>query len=388
MLSDTQKISDERFKVNNICEILHQNRTVILGKILFDIVLSHQETRLNLDLGSRYSRKKVIASFICSVCGGRLFTRKGKRTRVFKSVLGKTKLPIVQVRCILCQHRFCPYKDQIGLAFTDRISQTLRQRQLELTCQISYNKARRFIESCLSISSCPMTIRKEIDKQANAIRQQPVTAKDELVYLDSTKVKAGLKERGESIHLAVTAKPGVMIGKRHTMNKSLLFLKTGDADQIKNSLKSIQAKGIVHDGDMDLTGCAPLIQRCLWHLPHQLGHYLWEDGLPVKAREPYVKELIHILHLCPLPDMEMKIKYRLFMEKLKEKDLSKSFKHLKNAENELTTSREHKFDYHTTSPVEREMREINRRVDVGVRWSIPGVENLLLVKTYKQLNKP
>ena len=31
----------------------------------------------------------------------------------------------------------------------------------------------------------------------------------------------------------------------------------------------------------------------------------------------------------------------------------------------------------TTSLVERQMREINRRVNVGVRWSVRGVENLM-----------
>lgn len=31
----------------------------------------------------------------------------------------------------------------------------------------------------------------------------------------------------------------------------------------------------------------------------------------------------------------------------------------------------------TTSPVEREMREINRRTDNGARWSVPGVRNLI-----------
>lgn len=59
-----------------------------------------------------------------------------------------------------------------------------------------------------------------------------------------------------------------------------------------------------------------------------------------------------------------------------------------NAESEIATSRENGFDYNTTSPVEREMREINRRADIGVRWSVSGIENLLLVKTYFAMNKP
>jgi len=31
----------------------------------------------------------------------------------------------------------------------------------------------------------------------------------------------------------------------------------------------------------------------------------------------------------------------------------------------------------STSPLERQMREINRRTDVGARWTVPGVENLI-----------
>ncbi len=40
----------------------------------------------------------------------------------------------------------------------------------------------------------------------------------------------------------------------------------------------------------------------------------------------------------------------------------------------------------TTSIVEREMREINRRVDVGARWSIPGVTHLLKLRLAQRCN--
>jgi len=263
----------------------------------------------------------------------------------------------------------------------------LKQRQLELTCQISYRKARDFVESCLNIRSATTTIRKEIDRKADAIRQRPVSASGEIVYDDSTKVKAGPKERGVSIHLAVTAKPEKIIGKRRRIRKRLLSLKTGTATEIKRSLKSLKAKAIVHDGDMDLKGCAPLVQRCLWHLVHQLKHFLWLDGLPLNHREPYVKELIQILFHTKTVDL-MKEKYHCFLDTLRKNLLIQSYGHLKNAQEEISISRENGFDYHTTSPVEREMREINRRADIGVRWSVPGIENLLLVKTYLAMNEP
>ncbi len=387
MLSDTQKVTEKTIHVNTLCEMIHHNRFTVLNAILFNTVLSHQEAKLKEDLGPRYGRSRVIASFSCPVCSGWYFTRKGKRFRVYKSALGRSRIPILQVQCMACGRRFCPYKDSIGLIFTERISQALKQRQLELTCHISYKKAKRFIQSCLGISPSPMIIRKEIDRQAAMIRNKHVSASGEVVYDDSTKVKAGSKERGVSIHLAVTATLGKMIGKRRTMRKRLLFLKTGNARHIKKSLKSLGAKGIVHDGDMDLSGCAPFIQRCLWHLVHQLKHFLWLDGMPHQEKEPYVKELISILFGSRTTQI-MKERYLGFLEKLRTSYLTNSFGHLMHAQNEIATSRENGFDYHTTAPVEREMREINRRADVGVRWSVPGIENLLLVKTYLAMNKP
>lgn len=48
-----------------------------------------------------------------------------------------------------------------------------------------------------------MTIRKEFDRQADEIRNSPVIASGEIVYDDSTKVKAGSKERGVSIERTV-----------------------------------------------------------------------------------------------------------------------------------------------------------------------------------------
>lgn len=387
MLSGFQKVQGKSIHVNTLTEIIHHQRSELLNRVLYDIVLSRQETKLKENLGSRYDRKKVMASFDCPVCSGQYFIRKGKRMRVYKSVLGRSQIPILQVQCSNCGHRFCPYKNSIGLFFTERVSQALKQRQLELTCHLSYKKARKFIQSCLGISPSTMTIRKEIDRQADRIRAKPVSASGEVIYDDSTKVKAGPKERGVSIHLAVTAKPGKIIGRRNTMIKRLLFLKTGKAKTIKETLKSLNAKGLVHDGDMDLTGCAPFIQRCLWHLGHQLKHFLWLDGVSHQEKEPYVKELIDILFGSRTTQL-MKERYQSFLEKLRTGQLLNSFGHLKNAQNEIATSKENGFDYHTTSPVEREMREINRRADIGVRWSVKGIENLLLVKTYLAMNKP
>jgi len=254
-----------------------------------------------------------------------------------------------------------------------------------LTCQIPYDKSGNFVKACLDIKVSSMKIRREIDKKAAEIRSKPVSAKGKVVFEDSTKVKAGLKERGESIHLAITAIPRYSLQGRPRMHKQFMFLQTGEADVIKEQLKSLKAKAIVHDGDMDLTGCADYIQRCLWHLPHQLGHFLWQDGLGIEAKKPYIKELINTLHHSVSVETMLQ-GYSKIINELKEKKYYHSLVHLQNAKKEITIAKEQGLPYPTTSPVEREMREINRRADVGTRWSVPGIENLLLVKTYNKFS--
>ena len=272
------------------------------------------------------------------------------------------------------------------MSFAERSSQGLRDRQVSLTCEVPYRKARDFIYLCFDVSLSPTTIRKSIDREAAAIRSRPVSADGKVVYEDSTKVKAGNKERGESLHLAITAAPGPILFGRNQMQKAFLFLTTDSGDAIKERLKSLDSRAIVHDGDMDLTGCARLIQRCLWHLPHQLHHFLWQDGRGIEARRPYVKALIKALQGAR-STQEMIDQYSKVTERLRSHGFNHAALHLERAKPEIHTARENNIFYATTFPVEREMRELNRRADVGVRWSVRGVENLLLVKTYMRFNR-
>ena len=262
------------FNINDLSEEIHHDRTELLSDVLNQKVIHHQNELLDQDIGGRYQRNQNQASFSCPRCQGRHFTRKGKRPRNYKCVLGKIITYIVQVLCTTCDHRFCPYKDQIGLSFEDRSSQGLKDRQVELTCNIPYQKASDYVDLCLDISLCPTTIRKEIDRQSELIRSQTITATGEIVFEDGTKVKAGDKERGLIVHLAITAVPGDSLLGRNSIDKRFLFLTDDSGEAVKARLKALGAKAIVHDGDMNLTGCTPYIQRCLWHLPPSVASFL------------------------------------------------------------------------------------------------------------------
>ncbi len=42
---------------------------------------------------------------------------------------------------------------------------------------------------------------------------------------------------------------------------------------------------------------------------------------------------------------------------------------------------------HSSRPVEREMRKLNRRADIGARWSPKGLENVLKLLFHQWLNE-
>jgi hypothetical protein len=119
-------------------------------------------------------------------------------------------------------------------------------------------------------------------------------------------------------------------------------------------------------------------------LVHQLKHYLWQDGLAFEERGFYQDCLRSILW----DNEDGRERLDLFIEDMKEFNFSTTTDHLQEARNEtFTWAQKPGFTYMTTSPLEREMRELNRRADVGARWSPKGIERgVLKLLFHKRLN--
>lgn len=139
----------------------------------------------------------------------------------------------------------------------------------------------------------------------------------------------------------------------------------------------------MHDGGESYSGCAENIQRCCWHLVHQLKHYLWQDGVVFEERG-YYQDCLRSLLWEPEGGQES---LNLFIKDMKEFNFSTTAYHLQEAKEEaFTWAQNPGFSYMTTSPLEREMRELKRRADVGARWSPKGIENVLKLLFHKRLN--
>ncbi len=316
----------------------------------------------------------------CPRCGGVELIRKGWRERRPRSSRGILRVDLLQANCKYCGRTFRPFKEQVGLPFGKRSLDELSEKGIQLGISLSFGKASSLLKHLTGGSLSAGSIRTHIAREAGRIRL-PSDVGDRTVLVDATKVRATTKKRGESVHLAITAEPGPQVHNRPTINKQLLHLHVGGVEKLRRRLEQIRPERLVHDGESSFRKEAKRIQRCLWHIPHLLGYYLYLSGVPIKERRRYQKRLRSILRAH---DGDA---YDTLIQEMEEAGLTHGVTHLRNARTEAFTFLEEKFSYTTTSPLEREMRELNRRADVGARWSIKGIENVLKVLMHRRLNQ-
>ncbi len=379
MLPGEQSLPEEILSYhNNIV-----NRVVQFASKEADTFLADRVRWLARALQLRWYRRSRQQLF-CPACGVNEHTRKGWRPRVLRSSRGRLVLLVLQAKCKCCGRAFRPFTTALGLSFSRRCTDELIEKAVFLGIQIPFQRSSDILKMLTAGSLSAEGIRQRIATKAKTVVLRE-DASDKTVLTDSTKVKAGAKERGASVQMAITAEPGPVVAGRPTIRKELVHLHVGDVEPLRYHLGVLRPQRLVHDGDTDFSGCAESVQRCRWHLVYQLKHYLWQDEIPHEDRAAYQGRLKDILfgEWNTAPRM-----LGTFIKDLETAGCTTAAEHLRNARSEAFTYRaEGNFTYATTTPIEREMRELNRRADVGVRWSEKGVENVLKVLFHYRLNE-
>src|SRR5215217_170332 len=328
---------------------------------------------------------------VCERCGvvhsGRLtLLRRGSRERQLRTSTGVLVFTLKQLTCRDCGRTWSPFAPLLGLVPRQRIAEELVRKMVEGATELSYAKTCDLAEAWLGASVTPRTLHRFVQERGAALRFTPA-APTRVVVADGTKVPAGPSERGVDVRLSF------QILGRHTENGRVVVEKRiagwgmgpgGWSDALP---AGICTEVIVTDREKGLPELIaerfPGIrhQHCEWHLSHTLGHLLYLDGAKVKERRPLTAKLSHIVWGKKTKDR--RAEYIKFCAELAR--YPKAHTMLSDAlENVL-------FDKpsseRTSSVMEREMREINRRSDVGVRWSESGINNLLRLRAARRINK-
>lgn len=379
----------ENTQLSTIIKAIGKILPLILSEFFNKILLEFAETYMNLE-------EKPIC---CDNCGNnREFiwkTKHGKKTKLL-TVFCFIFLYQLQWKCKKCGHKFYITRKLLGIE-PRKIIPYDTVRKLGLIGALASFRVSEKIVSMFGHVLNKMTIWRSVQKIGKEIifRLDP----DELpqAEADGTGIPIkGIKKRGKEMKVIVQLKKtggvkiaGLSIGN-YDKGWDKLF------EPMIETIKSFKKFVLVTDGDTSIfkglkNKVKIIIQRCLWHIPHQLKYTLWKDKVSRKSKE-WLFVMSEIFIICSTRGFieETEIKDEIIQKKEKQLDdlikycYENSFKasarYLENARHDMFSALINRFNHKTTSRVERVMRTINLRINSRGKWSTNGSLNAVKIR--------
>ncbi len=392
-------VPSEHLDVNQVIALIEEIRTQVGLELAACYLEEIQDEVLDQVLGQKWSdgvQEEV--PWECPGCKERLgFKRRGSRSRVLrKTSLGRVPFNLRQVTCCQCGTTFSPFSAWLGLAPYQVSTSEFQEKAVEVACQESYARSATYIHKLGRVPVSATALHRWVQNQGECVRFDARQADDRPVLLDSTLVRAGGNKRGCHLNLGISIERRCSVGGLPRLKIHPVCFGVGQTwSQTGRALATRKPARFVFDGDRDVTRWVERVgpdvpkQRCVWHATEQLYRRVWRDGLRKDQARQWMRQLGQIIHYPQGAVQDSHAKVAALIDQLWEHDLPHGARYLEGAAPYLFTYREQPdgmfFDERrseplaisSTSPLERQFREINRRTDLGVRWSIPGVQNVV-----------
>ncbi len=345
-----------------------------------------------------YAMSQEKKPFSCDHCGNDeefiWKTRHGKETKIL-TIFQWVVLHQLQVQCKRCGHKMYLLRKLLGMEPMQRIPADT-YRKLGLIGSLTTYRVARKIVTMFGWAIDKMTIWKSVQKTAAEIDFKLDPHEEAIGEADGTGIGInGIKKRGKELKVFVQYKKGggirvagIAIGN-YSGGWEKLF--KGSLEVLKGFKKFL----LITDGDTSIfdsvkNKVSVILQRCLWHIPHQLKYTLWKDKVKRKGEEwlHVMSEILEICAIRPLVDCEETIqamiaskKERLdkVIEYCRTRGYTSTGEYLENARNDMFTAITNKLHGKTISRVERVFKTVNMRVNVG-KWSVDGGLNVTKVR--------
>jgi len=351
--------------------------------------------------------RQLVAMWACTGCGSkRGFRRRGFRPKPRRVMTrcGQVSFRSQQLECTSCGRRFAPAAQLLGLAPHQRRSEGLSELAASLAVEVAYAKASRLLAELAGPTVSARTIRRDVIAMAPE-RVGPEVTEVPVLLLDGTGERAGPDQAGVALHLAIGLVARRRHGKRVAVEARLLAATLGESWPVLFDLLGEVHPGlIVVDGEQELSiltaerFAGVPAQRCLWHLGrglYKLARY--KDRCSGEVTDGLVDELRELLlRAYRSGDGEAAERdYQTLIGRAERVGARAATSYLRAAIREVFTFLTHPgagrllFGHKrrpelSTGVLERVMRELNRRTDVGVRWTIPGIRAILMVKLQRK----
>ena len=334
--------------------------------------------------------------FNCEGCGNDMnFIWKTKNAKNMKltTILAEVILPQMQVQCKVCGKKMFITRLLLGVEKYQKMSTTTQRMLALLGCLTTFRVSEK-IANMFGVAFNRMTVWRCVQQVGKTITFD--LDPDELPsgQADGTGIPIkGIKKRGQELKVFIQKKiaggvriAGLAIGK-YDSGWDKLFA------PLRETIMSFDHFLLITDGDTSIfkgIKCVNILfQRCLWHIPHQLKYCLWEDKVKRKSAD-WLKILAKIFNIVAyssrLEEYEIEailIEKNKQMDKLislcDERGYSSCASYLRNAKPDMFTALKKRLDGKASSLVERVMRTVNMRINVG-KWTPAGALNATNVR--------
>lgn len=347
---------------------------------------------------AEYEMACVKKSFQCECGNATDFiwkTHHGKPTTIL-TWLCKITIPQIQVQCRSCGTKQFVTRKLLGMEPMKRIPEETRQKLGLMGALASFRVAEKF-GKLFGWTVDKMTIWSSVQYVGKQLEFTLDKDEEPHAEADGTGVGiTGIAKRGKELKVLIqytkgggVRVAGIDIGQ-YNGSWDNLFKKSIDV------IKGFKGKFLLlTDGDTSILDALKgkvtvLVQRCLWHIPHQAKYVLWKDKVKHKGEDwlHVIAELMEITAIRSLVDCDDTInamiaskKERLdkIIEYCREKEFNFTVSYLESARGDMFTAVENRLKGKTTSRVERLFRTVNTRVNVS-KWSTKGVLNVTKVR--------
>lgn len=343
------------------------------------------------------------APWACTKCASSHgFRRRGRRPggRKLNSAVGRVHFGLAQLECLRCGRRFAPMLQVLGLVAHQRRTERLGDMAVALAVEVAYAKAARLLSDLAGVCLSARSIRRQVLSIAPD-RLGPEVLDVPIVLLDGTGVRAGNAKLGVGLHLAIGLVARRREGGRVAVEARLLGATLGEGWAVMAELLAPVRPGLVIvDGEEELSVMAAglwpdvPVQRCLFHLSKAVQHVSrYTDGVPLATAKALRARFDAMLTTAyrTADAGEAATAYDELVATLERAGATATAEHLRVARPEAMTFLTHPAAGRLlfgdkgrpelgTGVLERVMREMNRRTDVGVRWSLHGARAILMVK--------
>lgn len=380
------KVQAEAVTINTLLPLLRsllaQSYTAGVASLLEDA----QEAHLKLVDAQQ-------AEIVCTGCGlvhsgGPSLVRRGWRVRRLTGCEGRFVFRLRQLTCRPCGKTFSPFPEILGLAPRQRLLVEVTQRLISGVLHQSYAKTCALAQEWLGVSCSPRTLHARVQELGASLQFTPDPHADVLLA-DGTKCPIGAKAQGTEVrvgfqHCGRTEEaPG-----RRANRLRVVGLGLGEKSWAEALPGHLSPALVVTDQEQALRAYVRDVypgarhQLCEWHVAYTLGWSLIEDRVPATKRRRIRALLERILFSRHGLGWKRRNYARLARalgrrSPTAQRQLRAAFGSILYAEPSAERS---------TSLVERQMREINRRIENGARWSETGARNLLRLRLARAHN--